>query len=216
MTKLLLLFGFAIAVLTWGAPTLSAEQATNVIGTIERADGDRFIIKSENTPLGVRLVEAADERTPEQKKIVTNAKAFLEYQYVEIKDLAKQFLLVIAGFLTLSVTFAEKIVDLKTASGCMKFMLGAIWVFSFAAFALGGLAIFLIYNAGVMAKYATTHFKIIEAFGFDYVDIMGYSHLVMTLGGLAFSLALGLLVLVGIGSFRAKKAAAPDLTAPIS
>jgi len=62
-----------------------------------------------------------------------------------------------------------------------------------------------------MAKYATTHFKIIEvsflrcrALTFDYIDIMGYAHLAMTLGGLAFSAALGLLVLVGIGSLRAR------------
>ena len=72
MQKLLLVFVFAALILASSMPRVLAEQATNIIGTIERSEGDKFVIKSENVPLAVRLAEAADEKTPEQKKIVTN------------------------------------------------------------------------------------------------------------------------------------------------
>ncbi|SRR6266536_1016407 len=97
-----------------------------------------------------------------QARVVTDieeAKAFLEFQYPEIKDLTKQFLTVVAAVLAVSVTFSEKIVVFAQASKLERVLLIITWVACLMAFILGGASIFLIYNAGVSAKYTQVHSK---------------------------------------------------------
>ena len=108
----------------------------------------------EGPDLTIRIVSGMDRLLPAEQDIATKARSFLEYQYPEIRDLAKHFLTVIAGVLTLSVAFSEKIVSFDPAPPSMRALMAGIWVFCFMALVLGGAAVFLIYNAGIGAKQA--------------------------------------------------------------
>jgi hypothetical protein len=183
------------------ASLVSGQESGKVLGTIERIEGDKYVIRWADKPeLRVRIADNSDEMTVEQKAIVTNAKSFLEYQYPEIKDLAKQFLVVIAGILTLSVAFSEKIVVLTSAPWGVRVLMAAIWGACFTAFAFGGAAIFLIYNAGIGAKFAAVH-AVIPHFPWpyppDYIDVLAWAQNALVAGGLAFGVALGLFVVIG-------------------
>jgi hypothetical protein len=197
-----------------------AEEHSRVPGTVERVDSDKSIAKSaENAENTERVVASGGRLTP--RRIVVNAKSLLEYQYVEIKDLAKQFLVVIAGVLTLSVAFSEKIVVFDKAPLSIRLLMTAIWVACFVAFMLGGAAIFLIYNAGIIAKYASVHAVLREAdwtlwgyhlaypltyFGYpltypyalSYFDLLALSQIVLTWGGSLFAGALLLFAIIGM------------------
>jgi hypothetical protein len=129
-----LAFVMSLGFVLWPSamPATFAQEAARVLGTIERVEGDKFVLKwSDKAALVLTLADGADEMTEGQGAIATNAKSFLEYQYVEIKDLSKEFLAVIAGILALSVTFSEKIIDLPTASLFTKGLLIAIWSVAF-------------------------------------------------------------------------------------
>jgi hypothetical protein len=124
---------------------MALHEQSQVLAIIERIDGKTFVIKGGPKPEAGRL-------TPEQKKLVGNAKSFLEYRYPEIKDLAKQFLVVIAGVLTLSLAFSEKVFPLESSSARVRILIVAIWVICFVAFALGGAAIFFRVQRGHRGK----------------------------------------------------------------
>ncbi|HKY88009.1 MAG TPA: hypothetical protein VJL90_14715 [Pseudorhodoplanes sp.] len=121
------------------------------------------------------------------------AKAFLEFQYPEVKDLTKQFLTVVAGVLALSVTFSEKIVIFGTASLWVRGFMFATWGLCLLAFVLGGCAIYLIYNAGVAAKYTALHNRL---WPYQWRTWLAYQFL--NVAGCAFVLALCLMVATGI------------------
>ena len=121
------------------------------------------------------------------------AGAFLEFQYAEIKDLTKQFLTVVAAVLAISVTFSEKIVNFAEARTASKVLMIVTWGLCLFAFTLGGFAMYLIYNAGAAAKYAV----LTRTPGTYWVETRR-AYLCLRLAGLAFVLALVLLVVVGI------------------
>jgi hypothetical protein len=138
---------------------------------------------------GRRGVEVAKEPLPPVSESA-KAKAFLEFEYAEIKDLSKQFLTVVAGVLALSVTFSEKIVNFTQAGFKTRLLMMSCWVLCLGAFLLGGCAIFLIYNAGGAAKrtilYQRFHpYRLMAALSYWCLDV----------AGAAFVLALVLLVL---------------------
>jgi hypothetical protein len=51
------------------------------------------------------------------------AKLFLQYNYLETKDLCKHFITIIIAVLVFSLTFSEKIIDFKNASTLAKSLL---------------------------------------------------------------------------------------------
>ena len=120
------------------------------------------------------------------------AKVLVEFQYGEIKDLAKAFLTVVAAVLTLSIAFSEKIVNFNSASVHLRVLMAGSWCLCLLAFVLGGAAIFLLYNAGVSAKY----FQFTKSE--DFMWLLKYTHLLLIGAGSSFVAALGLLVIVGL------------------
>ena len=121
------------------------------------------------------------------------AKAFLEFQYPEIKDLTKQFLTVVAGVLALSVTFSDRVINFAQAGTTSRALMVATWVLCLLAFMLGGCTIFLVYNAGVAAKYTVLYKS-----RHEYRKITWYAYVCLDIGGGLFVLALLLLVASGI------------------
>ncbi len=77
---------------------------------------------------------------------------YLEFNYIEIKDLAKYFITMIAGTLVLSVSFAGNIVQIGQATLAQRMMLGLCWLFLFLALLLAGLGMYFNYLAGEKAK----------------------------------------------------------------
>ena len=112
---------------------------------------------------------------------------------MEIKDLAKQFLTVVAAVLAVSVTFSEKIVNFDQAAPAPRILLMSAWGLCLLAFVLGGCAIFLIYNAGAAAKYT-----VLYQTPHGYRKLIRLTYLCLDAGGVSFVLALLLLVLTGV------------------
>ncbi len=121
------------------------------------------------------------------------ATAYLEYQYAEVKDLTTKFLTVVAAVLAFSVTFSEKIVDFAHAGNLAKWTMIFIWGFCLAAFVLGGCAIWLIYNAGIIAKDVELHN---EPSNYRWHTRWAYNCL--NVAGVLFVAGLGLLVIAGL------------------
>ncbi|MCD9185575.1 MAG: hypothetical protein LUM44_04025 [Pyrinomonadaceae bacterium] len=133
------------------------------------------------------------EQTDAAAENIKYAKAFVEFQYAEIKDFSKQFLTVVAGVLAVTVTFSEKIVNFATASSVQRFLLMAVWCGCIIAFTLGGLAIVTIYDAGVVAKETELDGKMRT-----YPELRLRSHRLLIAGGITFVLSLALLVVTGL------------------
>ncbi len=138
---------------------------------------------------GRRGLEAAKEPLPPVSESA-KAKAFLEFEYAEIKDLSKQFLTVVAGVLALTVTFSEKIVNFTQSGFKTRLLMMSCWVLCLGAFLLGGCAIFLIYNAGAAAKRTILYQRF-----YPYRFMAVFSYWCLDLAGAAFVFALVLLVL---------------------
>jgi hypothetical protein len=73
---------------------------------------------------------------------------FLKYHYAEGKDLLKTFLTLLSATLVLSIAFAEKIVEFKSATRWAKRSLVLCWVALIASIVACGLAICAIALAG--------------------------------------------------------------------
>lgn len=132
-----------------------------------------------------------EDKTPEEN--IKNAKAFLSFYYVEVKDFSKQFLTVVAAVLAVTVTFSEKIVNFATASTLQKVLLMSVWGGCVIAFILGGAAILFIYDAGVLAKGTETNGTM-----HNYHKLLRRSYNCLLLGGGIFVLSLMLLVVTGL------------------
>jgi hypothetical protein len=127
----------------------------------------------------------------EERKI--SADNFLKFDYVETKDLCKQFLALVASLLVFSVTFSEKIVDFDHAPLVPKLLLVGSW-FSFlvAIIATGG-ALYVLFNAGMLATHRPEK-------GEWRLRMRFISFQLLNVAGVSF--VLGLLVLIGSGLYR--------------
>ena len=128
------------------------------------------------------------------------AKAFLEFQYVEVKDLSKQFLTVVVAVLALSVTFSEKVVNFSGGRTLTRGLMILTWALCLASFVLGGLALYLLYNAGILAKLtvlsgepARYNWK-----NLDRAQLISGCYTCLNIAGVSFVLALLLLVVSGL------------------
>jgi hypothetical protein len=120
------------------------------------------------------------------------AKAFLEFEYVEVKDLTKHFLTVVAGVLAVTVTFAKDIISFTDASAFQKALMMMTWGCGLVAFFLGGFAICWIYSAGIGAKH-TALYGILH----PYRRRTSLAYICIDVGGMLFVIALALLVVGG-------------------
>ena len=125
---------------------------------------------------------------------VEDAKAFLEFEYREVKDLAKHFLTVVIGVLAVTVTFADRILDVAEASTFQKVLIAMAWGLGLLAFVLGGGAIWAIYDAGVYARNTT----LAPGATFPYAHLRNWSYGFLACGGLLFAISLALLVVGGV------------------
>lgn len=116
-----------------------------------------------------------------------SAADFLQFVYPEAKDLCKHFLTLVSGILVFSVTFAEKILTISTASKGQKLILFSAWVFFILAFILGGVSLTGLFLSAGRAKSA-------EPWG-DLMVLSGN-----TLFSAASCFALGLIAIVVAGS----------------
>jgi len=123
----------------------------------------------------------------------TAEERFVEFQYVEIKDLTKQFLTLIVGTLVLSVSLSDKILPLQEASSIQKCLLGSCWVFLLLALILAGWGIFTNYLAAISAREGSI-------FGrpFNYRRMSHISYLSLDIGGILFVVALLLFGATGL------------------
>jgi len=121
--------------------------------------------------------------------LATQARVFLEVDYVETKDLAKAFLTLMTAVLVASITFSEKIVNLNAATWWAKTTMVSSWLFLLMAIAACGTGLtFMIYGA-----YYAAHAPWV-----DYLEF-GYRAGPMIFGaGILFGLALASLLVAGM------------------
>lgn len=82
------------------------------------------------------------------------AELFMKFDYLETKDLCKQFLTLISGVLVLSVTFSEKIVATPTAPRWARSALFSCWTLLILSIVACGGALLFIAMAGGEATRA--------------------------------------------------------------
>jgi hypothetical protein len=159
--------------------------------------------------------DAADDKAPAhvaddphfQPSAVDHATLYLKFNYAELKDFAKQFLTVVAGVLTLTITFSEKIVNFATATPATRNYMILVWSLCLFAVVSGGGAVFMMYNAGAIAKSTILHRRTMYPRTFRALDLA--AHWGMNLAGLAFTLALVVLAVVAIRNAGPASPAAP-------
>ena len=117
---------------------------------------------------------------------------FVKFHYAEVKDLAKQFLTLIAGTLVLTVSFSDKIVPLSGALPAQKWLLGICWLSLLASFVLAGLGIYTNYLAAEQARGA-----LIYDYKTSFQSLAKRSYRFLDLAGVLFAASLCLLALTG-------------------
>jgi hypothetical protein len=139
---------------------------------------------------------AKPSRTPQPSPLtdqeVNAAQAFLGYAYPESKDLAKHFLTVVAVVLTFSVTFSER--SSATPPHFLRLLLLSSWVLSIAAIVLDGLAIVMVFEDGLAAKYEVTYHSRHPR----HARLASPTFKCLTMAGICFVLSLLMLALAGM------------------
>ena len=126
------------------------------------------------------------------RQATTPATRFVEFQYMEVKDLAKQFLTLISGTLVVTVSFADKIVPLDKAGHLPKAMLAWSWVLLVLAFVFTGIGLVGLFFAAVAAREGKVYNHPIE-----YHRLSRPSYHAINLAGVLFVGALVLLAATG-------------------
>jgi hypothetical protein len=124
--------------------------------------------------------------------VPTAASRFVEFQYMEVKDLAKQFLTLISGTLVVTVSFADKIVPLDKAGQFPKAMLAGSWLLLVLSFVLTGMGLVGIFFAAVAAREGRVY-----GHALDYRRLSRPSYHFINAAGLLFVAALVCLAITG-------------------
>ena len=124
--------------------------------------------------------------------VPTPATRFVEFQYMEIKDLAKQFLTLISGTLVVTVSFADKIVPLDKAGQFSKTMLAVSWVLLVLSFVLAGIGLVGVFSAAIAAREGHCY-----GHALDYRRLSRPSYHFINIAGLLFVAALICLAITG-------------------
>ncbi len=117
------------------------------------------------------------------------AKAFLSFNYPEVKDLCKQFLTLVSGVLVLSITFSEKILNFQTARLAQRMCLLACWAMLITSLISCGFGLYLIFIAGESANGA-----IVYDYGRDFKHFAKLSYGLLDFSGISFVAALIMLI----------------------
>jgi hypothetical protein len=133
-------------------------------------------------------VTKEDPATPE--------KAFAEFHYAEVKDLAKHFLTLIAGALVLSVSFSDKILPLDSANRLQRLLLAACWLGLLVSFVLAGFGLFMNYLAAEQARGG-----IIYDYQTDFRTLARRSYALLDYAAIIFAAALALLAATAMTRF---------------
>ena len=133
--------------------------------------------------------------------LAARAKRFRENDYTESKDLAKAFLTLLTAVFVGSITFSEKIVDIKAARSWAKCAMISCWVLLLVAIiACGtGLAYMTIAAGGVTYEPALDIF---------FYELRGVYLFIIS--GIAFGLALIVMLLAGLTAFLPAPAVSPS------
>src|SRR5713101_2369489 len=116
------------------------------------------------------------------------ARVFLEFKYLEVKDLLKHFLTLISASLVFSVTFSEKIVDFAGASMVPKVIVIAAWSALILALGLCGVGLYTLYLVAESALESVVH----GAYS-SYGRFQRASYMLQDLSGLLFGVGLSML-----------------------
>ncbi|HEX8411710.1 MAG TPA: hypothetical protein VF883_22880 [Thermoanaerobaculia bacterium] len=98
---------------------------------------------------------------------------FLKYNYLETKDLCKQFLTLVSAILVFSLTFSEKIVGFANAGTWPKTLLAVGWSSMLGAIVAGGIGLLYITMAAGDAVYAKLRFYSLAARSYKYIVVAG-------------------------------------------
>jgi hypothetical protein len=98
---------------------------------------------------------------------------FLKYNYLETKDLCKQFLTLVSALLVFSLTFSEKIVKFSEASIWPKSLLVIAWAAMLVSIISGGVGLLYITMAAGDAVYAKRRFYSLAAKSYRYIVTAG-------------------------------------------
>ena len=131
-----------------------------------------------------------DDSQANSEDVATPASRFVTFQYMEMKDLAKQFLTLISGTLVLTVSFADKIVPLDKAGQFPKAMLATSWVLLVLSFVFAGISLVGMFSAAIAAREGRCYGRVI-----DYRRLSRPSYHFMNAAGLLFVGALTCLAL---------------------
>lgn len=122
------------------------------------------------------------------------ADRFFKIDYSESKDLAKAFLTLVTAVFVASVTFSEKIVDMKTASNWAKTSMLLCWLLLLIAIAACGSGlVYMIFALGTI--------------NYEYLQVWGHETRALILfvtSGIAFGIGLFCMLFAGIPSLFAK------------
>lgn len=122
----------------------------------------------------------------------SGSELFMKYNYVETKDMCKQFLTLVSTLLVVSLTFSDKIANFATTSSIVKWFVVLAWVFLLIAIIFCGIG--LVYLS-LAAGDATTS-KI------DYEALGKRSNSFIIAAGVCFILGLVLLIATAISSLK--------------
>ena len=128
--------------------------------------------------------------SPHTDKSPSEARIFVEFHYIEIKDLLKHFLTLISASLVFSITFAEKIVDLEHATTSQQGMLFTAWFLLVIALGSCGLGLYTLYLSAERA----INMELFQS-EVDFRGLVRYSYLFQDIAGILFGVALLLLVI---------------------
>lgn len=84
---------------------------------------------------------------------MTEAEAFLKYDYAETKDLLKTFITLISGTLVLSLTFSDKVIGFSEATKGTQYLLFAAWALFILALICAGIGMAFIAAAAGKILY---------------------------------------------------------------
>lgn len=139
-----------------------------------------------------------------------NAKRFVTVNYVETKDLAKTFLTLLTAVFVGSITFSEKIINLREAGWLNRGLIVLVWFALLASITMCGCGLAFMTLAAGQATHRPE---------LDYTPLQSQSSVMFILSGLSFGAGLILMMLAAIVAMidtpaRRTEDPAPAVVAP--
>jgi hypothetical protein len=123
------------------------------------------------------------------------AKRFLSVDYAESKDASKAFLTLLVAVLVASITFSEKIVNIRQSHWTARFLMILCWVLFLIAIGSCGSAMALMIDAAGYATYSPQS---------DYRVLEDRAITLYFVSGISFGTGLAVLLISGIVSIASR------------